>query len=86
MSPFVLRKIHSPILTLLVVGPFYGVLLAVGHQVLWNINSGDDLVMLGGNLADIDPDVQTVIIRVFAALNSVVTGALVGAAGLVAFG
>ncbi|WP_051400473.1 hypothetical protein [Haloechinothrix halophila] len=81
----VLRKIHRPILTLFVVGVFYGVLLAVGHQILWNINS-DDPVMLGGNLADIDPDVQTVIIRVFAAISSVVTGTFVGvAAGLVAW-
>ncbi len=81
----VLRKIHRPIQTLLVVGVFYGVLLAVGHQILWNINS-DDPVTLGGNLVDLDPDFQTVIIRVFAAISSVVTGSLVGvAAGVVAW-
>ncbi|MPY96677.1 MAG: hypothetical protein GEU97_01530 [Actinophytocola sp.] len=82
----VLHKIDHPILTLFVVGVFYGALLAIGHQVLWHINTGDDQVMLGGNLADIDPDVQTVIIRVFAAISSVVTGSLVGtAAGLIAW-
>ncbi len=82
----VLRKIDRPILTLFVVGVLYGALLAVGHQILWNINSGDDPVTLGGNLADLDPGVQTVIIRVFAAVSSLVTGSVVGAAaGLIAW-
>ena len=81
------RRVPNPFLTLLVVGLLYGVALMLGHQLLWTVAHEGDPPTLGGNLADLSPVVQQVIIRVFAALSSLVTGTVVGAAcGLVAWG
>ncbi|MER5649249.1 hypothetical protein [Streptosporangium sp. NPDC002524] len=81
------RRVPNPFLTLLVTGLFYGVLLAVGHQVLWDTALGDDPPALGGNLGGLDPAAQSVILRLFAAISSVFTGVIVGAiTGLVAWG
>jgi hypothetical protein len=79
------RRVPNPFPTLLAVGLCYGVLLAIGHQLLWDINVGDAPPRLGGNLADVDPALQNVIFRVFAFGSSIVTGTLVGAvAGAIA--
>lgn len=81
------ERVPNPFLTLLVTGLFYGVLLAVGHQVLWDTAFGDDPPALGGNLSGLDPAAQSVILRLFAAIGSVFTGVIVGAiTGLVAWG
>lgn len=72
------RRVPNPFLTLLVVGALYGVLLAVGHQVLWNVGFDGSPPRLGGNLADLDPGLQAVIIRSFAAVSSLFTGVMVG--------
>ena len=81
------KRVPRPFVTLLCVGAIYGVLLAVGHQMLWHVSFGDDAPALGGNLSGLDPAVQTVLIRVFAGISSLFTGVLVGAvAGLVAWG
>lgn len=83
----IIGRIADPFVTLLTVGACYGVLLAIGHQILWGVNTGDEPPRLGGNLADLDPGVQDVIIRVFAAFSSIFTGLIVGAVcGLVAWG
>lgn len=80
------HRVPNPFLTLLVVGLCYGVLLALTHQLLWGISFGDAPPRLGGNLAGIDPVLENVILRVFAAGSSLATGTLVGAvAGLVAW-
>lgn len=80
------RRVPNPFLTLLVVGLWYGVLLAVTHQLLWGISFGDSPPTLGGNLAGTDPALENVVLRVFAAGSSLATGTLVGAvAGLVAW-
>lgn len=69
------------------IGVCYGVFLAIGHQLLWNIAFADAPPRLGGNLADLEPAVQTVLLRSFAVLSSLVTGAVVGAVvGLIAWG
>ncbi len=82
-----LLRVRSPFLTLLVVGAFYGLFLAVGHQLLWDIAWGDNPPALGGNLAGLDPTAQSLILRFFAAVSSLFTGVIVGAiAGLVAWG
>ncbi|MER6829166.1 hypothetical protein ABT352_24515 [Streptosporangium sp. NPDC000563] len=81
------KRVPNPFLTLLVVGLFYGVFLAVGHQVLWEAAFGDNPPVLGGNLGDVDPAVQSLILRLFAAVSSVFTGVIVGAiTGLAAWG
>ena len=81
------KRVPNPFLTLLVVGVFYGVLLAATHQLLWGAAFGDSLPRLGGNLAGLAPAAQEIIMRVFASVSGVFTGAIVGAiAGLIAWG
>ncbi|MFD6953580.1 hypothetical protein A6A08_23340 [Nocardiopsis sp. TSRI0078] len=83
----VLARVPNPFLTLLVVGLFHGVLLALGHQLLWNISWDGNPPTLGGNLGDLPSVVHTVVVRGFAVVSSLVTGAVVGAVtGLVAWG
>lgn len=79
--------VPKPFRTLLVVGLTYGALLAIGHQLLWGVSFADSPPQLGGNLADLDPGLQAVVLRTFAVISSIGTGALVGAvSGLVAWG
>ncbi|MGO1410110.1 hypothetical protein [Microbacterium sp.] len=78
---------HRPFLTVLVIGLFSGVILAVVHQLLWSTAFAGNPPRLGGNLEGLDPAAQDVIIRLFSIPSSLFTGALVGAvAGLVAWG
>lgn len=80
-------RVPKPFRTLLVVGLTYGALLAIGHQLLWGVSFADSPPQLGGNLADLDPGLQAVVLRTFAVISSIGTGALVGAvSGLVAWG
>lgn len=78
----VAARVTRPFPALLVVGAFYGVGLAVVHQVFWDVDA-----QLGGNLADrLPPAAEAGIIRTFAALSSLFTGLLTGAVtGLVAW-
>ncbi|MFB9854085.1 hypothetical protein ACFFMR_27285 [Micromonospora andamanensis] len=71
------KRVPNPFLTLLVVGLLYGVLLAVTHQLLWQV-AFDEQPILGGNLADLAPGTQEVIVRFFAAISSLFTGVIVG--------
>jgi hypothetical protein len=81
----VAARVPNPIWTLTVVGLVYGVLLAIGHQVLWTW-AVDEEPRFGGNLADVPEGVQTLIFRGFAVISSLVTGTLVGlAVGIVAW-
>ncbi|GGM51032.1 hypothetical protein GCM10011608_39910 [Micromonospora sonchi] len=80
------KRVPNPFLTLLVVGLLYGVLLTLTHQLLWGF-AFDEPPTLGGNLSDLAPGAQTIIIRVFAAISSLFTGVIVGVvAGVVAWG
>ncbi|WP_144120831.1 hypothetical protein [Catellatospora sichuanensis] len=72
------RRPPRPFLTVVVVGAIYGVFLAVGHQLLWAHALGGVAPTLGGNLADLDPTVQELLLRTAAAVSSLVTGVLVG--------
>lgn len=81
------RRVPNPFVTLLVVGVFHGVLLALTHQLLWSRGLAGSPPRLGGNLAGLDPGLQEGIIRSFAAVSSLFTGIIVGViAGLVAWG
>lgn len=83
----VVRRVPNPFVTLLAVGAVSGLFLALGHQLLWEVSFGDNPPRLGGNLADLAPGVQSVIMRGFATISSVFTGLMVGAvSGLVAWG
>lgn len=75
----VVARAPRPLLTLLVTGALYGVLLALVHQLLWGAAFPGGAPALGGNLADLDPRLQAVIVRGAAALSSVLTGVVVGA-------
>ncbi|MCH1883515.1 hypothetical protein [Agrococcus sp. ARC_14] len=82
-----LARVPKPLLTLLVVGAWYGVLLAIGHQLLWDVAFDGAPPQLGGALADLDSGLESAIVRTFAAASSLVTGLLVGAvSGLIAWG
>ncbi|QJY46105.1 hypothetical protein [Pseudonocardia broussonetiae] len=74
-----------PFATVVVVGALYGVLLAAGHQLLWDAALGGRTPPLGGALAGTGPAVAEVLLRAAAVVSSLVTGTLVGVvAGAVA--
>lgn len=80
-------KVPRPFVTILAIGICSGLFLALGHQLLWGVAFADSPPRLGGNLADLDPALQAIVFRSFAALSSIITGAVVGAiTGLVAWG
>jgi hypothetical protein len=79
------RRPARPFLTVVVIGAFYGVFLAAGHQVLWTASFDGSAPTLGGALAGIDPAYAETILRSAAVLSSLVTGTMVGVvAGAVA--
>lgn len=80
------RRVPYPFLTLTVIGLAYGVMLATGHQLLWEAAWDDGPLRLGGNLEGIlDPGVESIVFRASAFFSSIVTGTVVGAiVGLVA--
>lgn len=81
------KLVPNPFFTLLLVGAFYGLFLALGHQIFWNVSFGENPPELGGNLTNLDPVVQSVILRFFAAISSLFTGIIFGAVnGLIAWG
>lgn len=71
--------VPRPFLTLLLTGALYGVLLGAVHQLLWGAAFPEGAPALGGNLSDLDPTLQALIVRTAAALSSVLTGVVVGA-------
>lgn len=81
------KRVPNAFLTLLVIGAVYGVFLALGHQLLWDVSFGENAPELGGNLSDLDPGAGAIIIRTFATISSLFTGVIVGViSGLVAWG
>lgn len=62
---------------LLTIGMIYGLLLGITHQILWT-QAFDSPPVLGGNLSDIPPLVNAVIIRAFGFVSSLLTGAAIG--------
>lgn len=81
-------RVANPFLTLLAVGAWYGLFLALGHQLLWETSFGDDPPRLGGNLAGrLSPGAEELVLRAFATVSSLFTGVLVGAVtGLAGWG
>lgn len=72
------RRPPRPFLTVVVIGAVYGVFIAAGHQMMWDAVFDGAAPSLGGNLADVDPAVQEVLLRAAAVLSSLVTGVVVG--------
>ncbi|GAA2347183.1 hypothetical protein GCM10009854_25290 [Saccharopolyspora halophila] len=74
------KRVRAPFSALLMVGLVHGVLLGVTHQILWTAAFAGDPPELGGNLAGALPPVaEALLLRAFAFISSLVTGALVGA-------
>lgn len=71
------QNVKRPFLSLVVIGLFYGIFLAISHQVFWN-TAFSMSIQLGGNLSHLPPLVSSSIIRVFAFFSSLITGAIVG--------
>ena len=77
----VAKKVPNPFLTVLVIGAFYGVMLVVTHQLLWDIAFEGSPPALGNS------GIATAIPRLASIPGSLFTGALVGAVGgLIAWG
>lgn len=72
-------RVGRPFTTLLAVGGVYGVLLAVTHQLLWNMGLDGGDLQLGGNLAGLSPGAQEGVFRVAGVFSSLFTGLVVGA-------
>ena len=72
-------RVTRPFTMLLLVGLLHGAMLAVTHQLLWNAAFDGAPPQLGGNLADLDPTLQTVILRLASVPPGLATGALLGA-------
>ncbi|GMA71051.1 hypothetical protein [Tetragenococcus osmophilus] len=78
------QNVKRPFLSLVVIGLFYGIFLALSHQIFWN-TAFNTSIQLGGNLSHLSPLVSSSIIRVFAFFSSLTTGAIVGViSGLIA--
>ena len=74
-----LCRITRPFTTLLMVGLLHGAMLVVTHQLLWSASFDGAPPRLGGNLADLDPTLQTVILRLASVPSGLATGAVLGA-------
>jgi hypothetical protein len=68
------RRPARPFTTVVVIGALYGVFLAVGHQLLWDVAFGGVPPTLGG----IDPGTAEAILRTETVVVSLLTGTLVG--------
>ncbi|MFD1412990.1 hypothetical protein [Oceanobacillus jeddahense] len=74
----VLKNVNKPFLSLLLIGFFYGIFLAIVHQILWNV-AMDTSIQLGGNFSNLPQAVSNIIVRTFAFFSGVTTGIIVGA-------
>ncbi|GAB2571008.1 hypothetical protein [Gracilibacillus alcaliphilus] len=71
------RDVKKPFLSLLLIGFFYGIFLAIVHQLLWGM-AFDEPIQLGGNLSDLPQTTANLIVRIFAFFNSITTGIVIG--------
>lgn len=67
------RNQEVPVWSIFILSCFYGLILALTHQILWD-ESFPDGVKLGGNLSHISIEVSTVIARFLALMSSLTTG------------
>jgi hypothetical protein len=74
------RRVPNPFLALTTVGFAYGVMLAVGHQLLWETAYDGSPPSLGGNLEGaLAPGLEAIVFRTSAFFSNLITGTLVGA-------
>ncbi|MCP2637640.1 hypothetical protein K0817_013860 [Microbacterium sp. HD4P20] len=77
----VAKKVPRPFVTVLMIGVFFGVMLVITHQLLWNFAFDGSPPSLG------DSGAGLLIPRIAAVFSGLVTGTLIGAVGgLIAWG
>jgi hypothetical protein len=75
------KKVPNPFLTVLLIGAFFGAMLVISHQLLWDVAFAGNLPSLG------DGNIATILPRVAAVPSGLITGTLIGAiGGLIAWG
>jgi hypothetical protein len=75
----VVRRIPSPVVTLLAVGGLYGVGLAIVHNLFWSDVFSERPPELGGNLAGtLSPGTEELVFRFAASVSSLFTGVMIG--------
>ena len=77
ISYIVWKNVKHPFLSLLVVGIFYGIFLAVGHQLLWD-TVFDTPIQLRENLSNLPPIFVNILFRFSSIFSSLLTGVFVG--------
>ncbi|WP_080875916.1 hypothetical protein [Oceanobacillus timonensis] len=73
----VIKNVKKTFLSLLLIGFFYGICLAMVHQLFWN-TALDTPIQFGGNLSNLPPVAVNIIARIFAFFSSVTTGIALG--------
>ncbi|MEV1130165.1 hypothetical protein [Agromyces sp. NPDC049794] len=77
----VLKRVPHPFVTVLMIGVFYGVMLVITHQLLWEVAFDGRTISLG------DGPVGLLVPRIAAIPSGLFTGAAIGAiGGLIAAG
>ena len=77
----VLKRVPHPFLTVLMIGVFYGVMLVITHQLLWESAFDGRTIAVG------DGPIAALVPRIAAVPSGLFTGAVVGAiGGLIAAG
>ncbi|GGP11719.1 hypothetical protein [Oceanobacillus neutriphilus] len=74
----VLKNVRKTFLSLLLIGFFYGIFLAIVHQILWH-TALDAPIQFGGSLSNLPQIAVNSIARIFAFFSSVTTGIVIGA-------
>ncbi|HMA46673.1 MAG TPA: hypothetical protein VKP11_05660 [Frankiaceae bacterium] len=73
------RRISRPFRQLVLIGLTYGILLAAGHQLLWDEAWRGNPPELGGNLrGELPAAVESLVLRGASALGSIATGTAIG--------
>lgn len=76
----IVLRTWRPFYNFMVLGVLLGVVLAVTHQLMWDIAWAEGAPAIGGSLKDrFDPATEEVILRVFAFISSLLTGLVMGA-------
>lgn len=71
------RNDKAPVLSIFILCLFYGVILAVTHQVLWTQSFSQD-IQFSGNLAELSGSTSTLVAKILSFISSLTTSAAIG--------
>lgn len=81
------RQVPRPFSTLVRIGIIHGVMLAVVYQVMWDGTGSGYPPFIGNTVSEMPEIAREVVVRAFAVVTSVLTGALLGViTGIAAWG